>query len=106
MDGVTNGGFDYGGNKSPTAKSVIAHHQISYNKITRFLNQNREERDQRDGTDRSLLSCTQYTQRGSNERERERERERELNEKIEGKGKSIRRELVCLCLTLLVIRFL
>jgi hypothetical protein len=101
MDGVTNGAFDYRGNKFPKTKSVIALHQISYNKIPRFLNQNIEERDQRDSTDRSLLSCTQYAQR-----ERERERERELKEKIEGKGKSIRRELVCLCLTLLVIRFL
>jgi hypothetical protein len=93
MDGVTNGGFDYGGNKSPTAKSVIAHHQISYNKIPRFLNQNREERDQRDGTDRSLIKIEKRETREmvligpfchvlnilkevvTRERERERERE-------------------------------
>jgi tRNA U54 and U55 pseudouridine synthase Pus10 len=82
IDRVKNRGFDYGNNKSPTTKSVIAHHQISYNKTPRFLNQNKEERDQRDCNDRSLLL---YTQR---EREREREREVwELNEKIKGKGK-------------------
>jgi hypothetical protein len=68
MDGVTNGGFDNGGNKSRTTKSVIAHHQISYNK-TRFLNQNREEI--------VLIGLFCYILK---------ERERELNEKIEAKG--------------------
>jgi len=58
MDGVTNWGFDYGGNKSPTTKSVIAHHQISYNKTPQFLNQNTEERDQKDNVDQSLLLYT------------------------------------------------
>jgi hypothetical protein len=69
MDGVTNGGLDYSGNKSPTTKFVVAHHQISKNKTPRFLNQNRKERDQKYSIDRSLLFYTQ--------REREREGEKQ-----------------------------